>query len=156
MILLASAIVAAMPAAASEFVHDRRLTRFAVGLADLNGDGQAEALVYAMDASGGGEADLCGSGGCNLYVLSLTRKRYRVVADISLTRPPIRVLATKTRGWRDLAVHVAGGGIMPGYEARLRFDGRTYPENPTGSPATRVKRDSGKVVIRSVPSLRER
>ena len=149
--LLATAAIAAIPAGAIEFVHDHRLTRYSVGLTDLNDDGRVEALVYAMDASGGGRADFCGSGGCDLYVLSLGRKSYRVVTAISVSRPPIGVLPTKTHGWHDVAVDIAGGGIIPGYQARLRFNGRTYPENPTVAPATRLTGPAERVVIRSVP-----
>ncbi len=58
------------------------------------------------------------------------------VTNISITRPPIRVLPTVTHGWHDLGVMVAGGGIIPGYEARLRFDGHSYPSNPTVPSAT--------------------
>jgi len=64
------------------------------------------------------------------------------------TQLPIRVLSTKTNGWHDLGVGVAGGGIQPGYEARLRFDGRTYPSNPTVPPAQELKaKVEGKIVI---------
>ncbi len=64
-----------------------------VAFTDLDGDKQPEALVYAMATTDGdGQADLCGSGGCNLYVLSLTPTSYRLVTAISLTRPSINVL----------------------------------------------------------------
>jgi hypothetical protein len=152
-ILLAAAVAAATPPGAAAFVRDHRLVRYAVGVADLNDDGKAEALVYPMDASDGVENEFCGSGGCDLYVLSLSRTGYRVVTAISITRPPIRVLPTKTHGRHDLAVFVAGGGIIRGYEARLRFNGRSYPENPTVPPATRLESPRGKVVIRSVPPV---
>jgi hypothetical protein len=144
------ASAAASPGVA-KFVRDHRLARYSVALTDLNGDGRAEALVYAMDSAGGRGGGLCGSGGCNLYVLALTAKGYRQVADIAITRPPIGVLPTMAHGWHDLAVRVAGGGIIPGHEARLRFDGRSYPSNPTVRPATRLEHGPGKVVIGSLP-----
>ena len=136
------------------FVKAHHLTRYSVALVDLNGDNRPEALIYAMSTSPGGQqSDLCGSGGCDLYVLSLTATGYRQISDISITRPPIRILPTTTHGWRDLGVTVAGGGVTKGYEARLRFDGRSYPTNPTVSPAGRSKTTIGKVLIANDPPL---
>lgn len=153
--LTTTAASAAEPAGVAAFVRDRHLTRYSVALSDLNGDKQPEALIYAMaTTSGDGQADLCGSGGCDLYVLSLTPTGYRLVTNISLTRPPIRVLPSKTHGWHDLGVLVAGGGVTAGYEARLRFDGHRYPENPTVPPAIRAKNKIGKTVIGTLPTNR--
>lgn len=146
---------AAEPAGVAAFIQDRHLTRYSVALSDLNGDGQSEALIYGMATSGGaGQANLCGSGGCNLYVLSLTPIGYRLVASISVAWPPIRVLPGMTHGWHDLGVRVAGGGITAGYEARLRFDGRRYPANPTVPPANRSKDKAGETVIGTLPTDR--
>ncbi|MGO9084177.1 MAG: YybH family protein [Candidatus Sulfotelmatobacter sp.] len=71
-------------------------------------------------------------------------------------RPPIRVLETKTNGWHDLSVVVAGGGVLSAYEAKLSFDGTTYPTNPSTPPATRLLETApGKVVIAALlPSRR--
>ena len=109
--------------------------------ADLNGDGHKEIFVYVTDQ------DYCGSGGCNLYVLSPQRSSFRVVLRSTITWPPIRVLSTSTHGWRDIGVTVAGGGINPAYVARLRFDGHRYPSNPSVPPAIPIKRPSGRVLI---------
>ena len=145
---------AATPPGVDAFVQDHHLTRYSVALADLNGDDRPEALIYAMaTAGGGGQADLWGSGGCVLYVLSLAPTGYQQVTNILITRPPIRVLPTVTHGWHDLAVLVAGGGINPGYEARLRFDGRSYPSNPTVPPVIRLKGEAGKLVISELPPM---
>jgi len=139
---------AATPPGVAAFVRDQKLTRYSLALTDLNGDGHPEALIYAMATTeGGGQSDLCGSGGCDLYVLSLTSTGYQQVTDISISRTPIRVLPTISHGWHDLGVVVAGGGIMHAYEARLRFDGHSYPSNPTTPPATRLRKKAGKTVI---------
>jgi hypothetical protein len=62
----------------------------------------------------------------------------------------MRILVEKTNGWHDLAVGVAGGGIRPRYEARLRFNGKKYPSNPTVPPSQRLKEKvDGKVLIPS-------
>lgn len=136
------------------FVKDHHLTRYSVAMVDLDGDKRPEALIYAMSTSAGGlQSDECGSGGCDLYVLSLTPTGYRQISDISISSPPIRVLPSVTHGWHDLGVMVAGGGIINGYEARLRFDGEGYPANPTVPSAARLKTMVGKVVIANDPPL---
>jgi hypothetical protein len=43
---------------------------------------------------------------------------------------------------------VEGGGIQPGYEAVLRFEGETYPQNPSVPPAEPLVGEvRGKVVV---------
>lgn len=116
-------------------------TRYARAWADLNGDGRDEAIVYLVSGNS------CGSGGCHLYVYAPAGRSWRQAADISIVNPPVRLLATRTRGWRDIAVRVSGGGIS-GYEARLAFDGRGYPENPSTPPARRIRGSApGRVLI---------
>jgi hypothetical protein len=89
----------------------------------------------------------CGSGGCVMLILAPEGETYRVVTKTTVTRLPIRVLTTKSNGWHDISVEVAGGGIQPGYEAELSFDGKSYPSNPTVTPA---HRSNGKVQGRTV------
>jgi len=115
--------------------------RYAVAYADLANNGQRQAIVYVQ----GG--DWCGSGGCLTLVLAPSHGAWRVVGRVSVTRTPIRVLATRSHGWRDIGVMVEGGGIQPGYEAALSFNGKRYPENPTVPPARRMKRISGRLLI---------
>jgi hypothetical protein len=116
-------------------------TRYVAHLTDLNGDGRNEALVYISGR------EWCGSGGCNLWILTPRSRSWRMVTQTTITWPPIRVLNTKTHGWRDVAVFVAGGGIIPGHEVALRFNGRSYPTNPSMVPATTGRRPSGTMVI---------
>jgi hypothetical protein len=113
--------------------------------ADLNGDGRPEIFVYATSD--------CGSGGCDLTILSPRARGYRVVMRSSVTQLPVRLLATSSHGWRDVGVTIGGGGIRQAYMARLRFDGRRYPENPTVPPAQPMKHPSGRVLI-AAPTLR--
>ena len=116
--------------------------RYSATLADLNDDGSEEALVYV---TGNG---MCGTGGCFLYVLTREGRGWRKVSAIPGTRAPIRLLDTRSRGWRDISVFVAGGGIIQSYDAQLKFDGRTYPTNPTVPPARHLKGTvSGRVLI---------
>lgn len=119
-----------------------RTTRYFAAFVDLNGDGVPEVIVYL---SGGG---WCGSGGCFTLVLARSDSSFRVVARITVTRPPIRVLASSSHGWRDIVVWVRGGGILKAYEAELRFDGKTYPNSPVVPPAVHLTRKAaGRIVI---------
>lgn len=100
---------------------------------DLNGDGRPEVLVYVFGPY------MCGSGGCNTLVFRQTEAGdYQLVADISLTNNPVVVSHRRTNGWNDLIFLAAGGGVRAHY-AVLRFDGRSYPNNPTAPPAAPLK-----------------
>jgi hypothetical protein len=83
-----------------------------------------------------------------MLILASEGTSFKVVTETTITRPPIRVLATKSNGWHDISVLVAGGGIQPGYEAELSFDGKTYPSNPSVLPAHPLeKRVRGKIAM---------
>ncbi len=95
---------------------------------DLNGDGRDEVLAYVAGPM------ICGTGGCPLYVFTPGASGYGLVAQMSVVHVPVRVASASTNGWRDLVVAIAGGGIPAG-NAVLKFDGKTYPSNPTVPPA---------------------
>lgn len=103
----------------SSAVQQRR-----VAAVDLNGDLLDDALVLLTGPW------WCGSGGCTLLVLAGERDGMRLVSRITLVRGPLVASDSRTAGWRDLIVEVAGGGARPGRVA-LRFDGTRYPSNPT-------------------------
>lgn len=106
-----------------------RAARYVAAFADLNGDGKSEAVVYLISDK------WCGSGGCNTIILTQDGGSWKILTSITISRPPIRVLTHRTHGWHSIGVRVEGGGINPGYEAELRFDGKTYPSNPSVPPA---------------------
>lgn len=86
---------------------------------DLDGDGRAEWLVYL-------NAPIwCGPHSCDLMIFTSTRDGWRKLTEISMAGLPIRVLAQRTRGWRDLYVYVSTS-LAPGRMQRLAFDGTTY------------------------------
>jgi len=96
-------------------------TRYASAFVDLDGDNQPEVIVYIV-----GET-WCGSGGCRMIVLKAKGSSYEVMSATSVTRLPIRVLDGESHGWHNISVWVQGGGIQPGYEAELSFNGQSYP-----------------------------
>lgn len=106
-----------------------KTTRYYPAFVGLSGGPPKEVVVYVTGQS------WCGSGGCTTLILAPQGSSYKIVTKITITRPPIRLLRTKSHGWRDLSVRVQGGGIQPGYDAKLSFDGRTYPRNPSVPPA---------------------
>jgi hypothetical protein len=114
--------------------------RYSMARADLNGDGRDEALVLMQARS------WCGTGGCTMLVLTPDRSGWRTVTRVRVTYAPIRLLPTRNRGWRDLSVRVAGGGVRA-REVTLRYDGRTYPTNPTVVAAQRGRAARGQVLI---------
>jgi hypothetical protein len=115
-------------------------TSYVSAFADLDGDGRNEALVSLYSGL------FCGSGGCALYIYTPAGASWREVAELTIVNAPVRLLSSRSRGWRDLAVSVRGGGIEIPHEARIRFDGRTYASNPSMAPRIRG-RAPGRVLI---------
>lgn len=108
---------------------------------DLNGDGQHEVVTYVAGPM------VCGTGGCPVFVFTPRETGLMLVSRLTVVQAPVRVAATSTNGWRDLVVGIGGGGIESG-NALLRYDGKTYPSNPTVSPAEPVASlDGTKVLI---------
>jgi hypothetical protein len=119
-----------------------KATRYSSAFLDLNDDGAVEVIVYL---TGNG---WCGTGGCTSLVLAPEGPSYRVVAKITATRPPIRVLASTSKGWHDISVVARVNAVEPTYEAILSFDGKSYPGNPSIPPARkRVGAAGGKIVV---------
>lgn len=124
---------------------DDKTTRYFDALVDLDGDGKKEAIVYLVGRG------WCGSGGCPTLVLVRTGVSWKLLKYVTITRPPIRVLSSTSHGWHDISVWVQGGGIQPGYEAALFFDGKSYAGNPSVPPARRLTgKVSGEIVIPSM------
>lgn len=91
---------------------------FRAGWIDLNGDGNLEVLIEALPGP-----DLCGSGGCMLYI-------YEVLDDGTWQQVFRKVqrefvfLADQSNGVWDLAIH--SGGSFPAGLRVFRFEGFTY------------------------------
>lgn len=148
----------AAPAVAGIAGPDEAVTAFLVDEMAA-GDSASPKMFVARTIDGGDahpritlayltDSDSCGSGGCTLVVAELKPERPVLLGQITVARPPIRVLTSRTNGMPDLGVVVCGGGVMDCHEAVLPFDGRRYATNPTMPPAYRppTPRD-GEVVI---------
>jgi heat shock protein HslJ len=95
--------------------------RYVYAPVDLNDDGRDEVLVYLLGSF------FCGTGGCNLMVLQPDADGYELVSELSISRTPIVVSASRSAGWRDLWQLQSGGGAPPSY-VRHYFDGEHYVE----------------------------
>jgi hypothetical protein len=114
----------------------RQPSRYARAFVDLDGDGRNEVVVHVMGSL------WCGSGGCTTLILASKGASYDVISKITVNRAPIRLLETRSQGWHSIAVEVRGG------EAELRFDGKSYPGNPTVPPARPLPKGApGRVLI---------
>jgi hypothetical protein len=108
--------------------------------ADLNGDGTPEAIAYVAGPM------VCGTGGCPVLVFAPAADGYRLVSRISVVQPPVRLAPRSSQGWRNLVVGVGGGGMAAG-NAELKFDGTSYPTNPTVPPAEPLADPAGGEVL---------
>ena len=116
---------------------------------DLNDDGQPELVVHVLGTAS------CGSGGCQTLIYTPSGNGYRLVSSINVTTPPIKASATRTAGWRNLIVHVSGGGAKP-RDVELLSDGKGYPTNPTVvGPQVKLTSSDGELLIKEIASPNE-
>ncbi|MBW4513740.1 MAG: hypothetical protein KME11_00775 [Timaviella obliquedivisa GSE-PSE-MK23-08B] len=115
-------------------------TRYYYDRIDLNGDGKPEALVYLSGFY------TCGTGGCKMLVLEQSGQRYQVVSKMTLVNAPVIVSSERSAGWNDLVLEVAGGGTVKHY-AQMKFDGSTYPVNPSTAPEVAPNTINGTAVL---------
>ena len=99
-------------------------TQYRIAEIDLNGDKKKDALVLLQDSY------WCGTGGCSMLVFTNKNNDFKLVSSISLVRDPVIVSETKTKNWRDIIVHVSGGG-GESKNVALKFNGSSYPTNPS-------------------------
>jgi hypothetical protein len=84
---------------------------------DLNNDGIKEYLVGFKNSY------FCGSGGCTYYLM---QNNGIIITIFTVAETPfIAMVSSKTNGWRDLLVK-SNGSLR-----QLKFDGKTYPSNPS-------------------------
>ncbi|MFZ0305806.1 MAG: hypothetical protein WAL75_24175 [Terracidiphilus sp.] len=109
-----------------------KTTRYQAAVIKSDGTTKEEIVVYLSGES------WCGSGGCRLWILEPAGASFRIIGEETIVQLPIRVLQSKSHDHFDIGVWVQGGGIQPGYEALVRFDGKSYPDNPSVAPARRL------------------
>ena len=117
-------------------LEETETTRVNIGFADLNGDGNDEALVYLLGPY------WCGSGGCNVLVLTPEGGSWKEIGNTTVSSLPVGVLDTETDGWKDLAVSF-GSAIESGI-GQIKWEGDAYDRNPTTAPRAK---DIGTLII---------
>ncbi|MGL5231358.1 MAG: hypothetical protein ACRC8F_11100 [Cetobacterium sp.] len=91
---------------------------------DLNNDSVPEYFVYAYGPM------LSGSGGGSALILN---SDYKEISRFTLVQTPIIISKHRTKNWKDIIMNVSGGGATPN-AAIIKFDGKTYPSNPSLQP----------------------
>lgn len=86
---------------------------------DLNEDGSKEILVGLTGPY------FCGSGGCTQFILNAEGE---VISRFTVSDYPVTISTDKSNGWRDLFI-LSGGAYRV-----VKFDGKTYPSNPSLLP----------------------
>ncbi|WP_206756096.1 hypothetical protein [Phormidium sp. FACHB-592] len=99
--------------------------RYLYNRIDLDGDGREEVVAYLTSS--------CGTGGCSMLILRAMGNGYSLISRHTIVNNSVVVSTTKTNGWRDIVLYVAGGGTKPSYNI-LKFDGSAYPPNPSTAP----------------------
>jgi hypothetical protein len=100
---------------------------------DLNDDGIYEIFVLVVGPF------VCGTGGCSAVIFKKQKGEYKLLSRFSLVRNPVIISNKKTKGYKDIIMKVSGGGIES-FFAELKFDGTTYPRNPSVQP--KIKPDT--------------
>ena len=92
---------------------------FSYDMADLDGDDYNEILVAIPSNY------FCGSGGCTWLLLA---SDFSIITKGSVSDFPFYISRDSTNGWPDLLVPSDGKYHV------LKFDGTSYPGNPTVEP----------------------
>lgn len=106
---------------------DEDNVRYYYNKVDLNEDGKPEIFAYLVGSL------VCGTGGCSAVIFKQENEQYTVLSKFTLVNNPVIISNSKTKGYRDIIMHVSGGGIES-FSALIRYDGTTYPSNPSIQP----------------------
>ena len=98
---------------------------------DLDADGRRDALVLLKSPYG----YWCGAHGCAMLVLKASNDSFTLVNAIQPIREPLYIGQAQTNGWKDLIVRVSGRWDKA-KDVAMKFDGSTYPSNPSNLPPT--------------------
>lgn len=128
--------VPALEKAIKEWAKESTVPTYKHAFADLNDDGLDDAVVLITDNQ------YCGSGGCSFVIFQGVSGGFKVVSSSTITREPILLLPEKKKGWHTLSVFVAGGGTKSG-QVMMRFNGKSYPGNPSMQPKAKKNNLNG-------------
>ena len=95
-----------------------------IAAADLDRDGEREYVAYVAGP------DLCGTGGCSLFVLDERDGLWRTIALVTVVRVPVQLGPDDDAAWHPLLARVGGGGMQSATVA-LRWSDAGYPGNAT-------------------------
>ncbi|EJO5347041.1 hypothetical protein NRP93_001108, partial [Clostridium botulinum] len=98
--------------------------RYYYNKVDLNEDGNPEIFAYVVGMP------VCGTGGCSAAIFEDNKGEYKLLARFSLVNNPVIISNNKTNGYKDIIMNVYGGGIE-NFFALIKYDGTTYPSNPS-------------------------
>ena len=117
------------------------IVRYFYNRVDLNDDGKLETLVWLHSALVGG------SSGYTAQIYRSGKEGYRLLWEGTPAWNPVIVSGRKTRGWRNLIMLVAGGGVRPGYWIEARFAGQSYPSSSRDGVEIKKSRIAGRAFI---------
>lgn len=107
---------------------------FIYNAVDLNDDGKDEYLVGLIGS------DWCGSGGCTVLILD---KNFKLNTRITVVEYPVYVGAPGgkevTKGFANIYIQNRDGSV-----AKMAWNGKKYPTNPSVAPKTDKKIIAGK------------
>lgn len=102
-------------------------TQFQYVLEDMNGDGADDIVaLFTLPYN-----YWCGLSGCTMAVLAADGGGYMPISQIDSVHGPIVLTTRSTYGWRDIAMRASGTSLRD-RDVAMRFNGQTYPNNPTG------------------------
>lgn len=105
---------------------------------DLNQDGNKEVLIGLTGSY------FCGSGGCTAFLLD---SKGDLISKFTVAQYPFKVSASVTNNWKDLVVE------SNGKQRVLKFNGTTYPSNPSVQPEFNGKLVAGVQLLESPSNL---
>ncbi|MGH1352803.1 MAG: hypothetical protein ACRBBN_18655 [Methyloligellaceae bacterium] len=92
--------------------------------ADLNGDGQAEVIVYLTGKK------WCAPTGCTLVIFApVNRYSYEPISTVRRVKKPVHIAMESTNGWRDIYIRAGLADWPKSHKIQLKFSGNRYPGN---------------------------
>lgn len=137
------AIIAYLKANHNDVPENSR--HFIYNAIDLNNDGKDEYLVELI----GGE--WCGSGGCTVLILD---RNFKLNTRMTVVNDPIYIGAPGskevTKGYSNIYIQNKDGSV-----AKMAWNGKKYPTNPSVAPKTDKKVIVGKFKFLSIEKQKQ-